>query len=234
MAGDKPQAGQLFRVKEGFAIPGGPDGFMRAYPTGALVDGGDPVATSHGHMMEPASTAVEAATAAPGERRLLGRVRLPSGGSVADVTQHRTGHAHQVGAAGVRTPTNVDQHEGAPDMVHALPPDHPDSPASVHAPLQPGLGVVADDADERGQNLAGGPKSSKAPAAVEKVAAKSVKAQAGEGSGEIGTAVAQGVDASGAGSDETGSTGTPEPDKQQGAQASSGRSGGRRGGSSGS
>jgi hypothetical protein len=39
-------------------------------------------------------------------------------------------------------------------------PRHP--AASPFAPLQPGAGVVADDADERGQNLAGGPPASKA------------------------------------------------------------------------
>lgn len=34
--------------------------------------------------------------------------------------------------------------------------------ASSFAPVQPGAGVVADDADEKGQNLAGGPKASDA------------------------------------------------------------------------
>lgn len=34
--------------------------------------------------------------------------------------------------------------------------------ASAFAPAQPGAGVVADDADEKGQNLAGGPKASDA------------------------------------------------------------------------
>ena len=34
--------------------------------------------------------------------------------------------------------------------------------ASSFAPVQPGAGVVADDADEKGQNLAGGPKASEA------------------------------------------------------------------------
>jgi hypothetical protein len=32
--------------------------------------------------------------------------------------------------------------------------------ASAFAPLQPAAGVVADDVEERGQNLAGGPKAS--------------------------------------------------------------------------
>jgi hypothetical protein len=39
-------------------------------------------------------------------------------------------------------------------------PRHP--AASAFAPLQPAAGVVADDADEKGQNLAGGPKASDA------------------------------------------------------------------------
>jgi hypothetical protein len=34
--------------------------------------------------------------------------------------------------------------------------------ASSFAPVQPGAGVVADDADEKGQNLAGGQKASDA------------------------------------------------------------------------
>jgi len=45
-------------------------------------------------------------------------------------------------------------------MVHALPPEDENSPASTFAPMQPAAGVVADDADEKGQNLAGGPKAS--------------------------------------------------------------------------
>jgi hypothetical protein len=39
-------------------------------------------------------------------------------------------------------------------------PRHP--AASSFAPMQPALGVVADDVDENGQNLAGGPKASEA------------------------------------------------------------------------
>ncbi len=94
-------------------------------------------------------------------------------------------------------------------MVHALPPSHPDSAASVHAPLQPGLGVVSDDADERGQNLAGGVKSSESAAKVKGVAAKAGKVTPqGEGSGEVGSAVPQAGDAA----DEESLT--PEPDKQ--------------------
>jgi hypothetical protein len=246
MAGNqKPQAGQLFRVREGFAVPG-PDGFLRTYPTGALVDGGDPIAASHGHLMEPAANKVEQATAAPGERRVLG-IRLPQRQTVEQVTAHHAGQAHEVGPAHVRVPTNLSTtelrvedgapvadetetetdetptaiREGGPDVVHALPPEHPDSPASVHAPLQPGLGVVADDADERGQNSAGGPKSSEAEAAVKKAAAQKVTA-AGEASGERGIAVAQGGDASG------GTTETIEPDKQGATKQQSGRSSGSR------
>ena len=45
-------------------------------------------------------------------------------------------------------------------MVHSLPPEDENSPASPFAPMQPSAGVVADDADEKGQNLAGGPKAS--------------------------------------------------------------------------
>lgn len=42
----------------------------------------------------------------------------------------------------------------------AVDPLHP--AASAFAPLQPAAGVVSDDADERGQNLAGGPTASEA------------------------------------------------------------------------
>ena len=207
MADSRPQAGEVYKVREGFAVPGD-GGFMRTYTAGSLIDGGDPVATSHRALLEPASNSVEQATAAPGERRSLGGLRLPSGRLLGDVTAHRTGHAHETGARSVRTPTNIDPVEGGPDMVHALPANHPDSPASVHAPLQPGLGVVSDDADERGQNLAGGVKSSESDAEVKKVAARRGKvAKQGEGSGEVGTPVAQAGDA--APEDAL----TPEPDK---------------------
>lgn len=43
-------------------------------------------------------------------------------------------------------------------------PRHP--AASAFAPAQPAMGVVSDDADDKGQNLAGGPKASEANAAL--------------------------------------------------------------------
>jgi hypothetical protein len=132
----EPAGETLYRVREGFAIAG-PDGFMQPYVAGALVKSSDPVATSHAVYLEPASEgAVEAATAAPGERR---RLRLPSGRTLADVTARRD------------TPT------GGSMAPHNLDPSDENSPASPFAPAQPAAGVVAPDvADE--QNLAGGPK----------------------------------------------------------------------------
>lgn len=44
-------------------------------------------------------------------------------------------------------------------MPHALPPEHPDSPASPFATEQPAAGVVADDVPKE-QNPAGKPKAS--------------------------------------------------------------------------
>jgi hypothetical protein len=172
MARDQaPKAGELFRVREGFAVPGA-DGFMRTFPVGALVDGGDPLAKSHKALMEPASSAVEKASAAPGERRVLG-LRLPSGRSVAEVTEHRTGHAHENAAGTARVPTNVDEHEKESDM-HALPPEHPDSPASTFAPDQPGRGVVADDVPT--EEAAGAEKAADATVADAKAEGGNTKA----------------------------------------------------------
>jgi hypothetical protein len=57
------------------------------------------------------------------------------------------------------------------DMVHSLPPEHEDSPASVFAPMQPTAGVVADDVDEKGQNPRGGPKASEFKPSEEEVKA---------------------------------------------------------------
>jgi len=38
-------------------------------------------------------------------------------------------------------------------MVHTLPPEHPDSPASTFATVQPGAGVVADDVEPKDGHL---------------------------------------------------------------------------------
>lgn len=145
MPRSSPSASGPYRVKEAFAVPDG-DGFLRVYRVGALVGESDPIATTHGDLLEPASSrVVEQATAGPGERRSL---RLPSRVTDKQATQHRTGHAHTTG-------TGV-------DMPHLLPPEHPDSPASPFAPGQPALGVVADDVPDE-QNKAGKPKAADAP-----------------------------------------------------------------------
>lgn len=56
-------------------------------------------------------------------------------------------------------------------MVHHLPPEDVNSPASTFAPSQPGLGVVADDVPDS-QNVVGAPKAADVTAEqVEKIAA---------------------------------------------------------------
>ena len=47
-------------------------------------------------------------------------------------------------------------------MPHIYPPEDPRSAASTFAPHQPGAGVVADDAEEKGQNPGGGTPASEA------------------------------------------------------------------------
>lgn len=145
---------QLWRVKESFAVPGADYGMMRPYPVGAMVSGDDPIAVTHRHFLEPAANAVEQATAAPGQRRNL---VLPSGVTQQQAVQHRTGHAHRT--------------SGDTEMVHTLPPEDVNSPASTFAPSQPGLGVVADDVPDS-QNVVGAPKAADVTAEqVEKIAA---------------------------------------------------------------
>jgi len=158
---DETQDPAVYRVKEAFAVPAA-DGFPRTYAVGKLLSGGDPLATSHRALLEPVANAVEKvtvelATAEPGGRRR--RLRLPSGVDLTQATEPHTGSAHPK-----ETP-----------MVHTLPPEDPNSPASAFATEQPGLGVVADDAAD--QNPGGGPLASEvadssAVAEVAKAAAK--------------------------------------------------------------
>ena len=60
--------------------------------------------------------------------------------------------------------------------------------ASSFAPVQPGAGVVADDAEEKGQNLAGGPKASDAEKkfSPDDEVVKAHQGQAGPASTEVG------------------------------------------------
>ena len=69
-------------------------------------------------------------------------------------------------------------------MPHMYPPEDERSPASPFAPLQPAAGVVADDADEKGQNLAGGPKAAEAGNLGRDVVEEREKAYSGEFTGE--------------------------------------------------
>jgi len=129
------------RVKEGggFAVFN-QDGIPRAYASGQLVLPDDPIVRSHGHMLEPAETGIEQATASPGERR---RLRLPKGNTVKGATEANPNGRNQSVAP------------------HALDPSDPASPASTFATAQPAAGVVADDVPDE-QNPAGGPKASDA------------------------------------------------------------------------
>jgi hypothetical protein len=139
-------ATELFRAKEGFAVPGA-DGLPRVVPNGALLRGDDPLVATHRGLLEPASNAaVEAATAAPGERRNL---RLPSGRPLSEVTEYREGQPHHLTTA-----------EGDTTMPHrgSLDPSDVNSPASTFAPAQPAAGVVAPDVPDV-QNPAGAPKA---------------------------------------------------------------------------
>lgn len=158
MAGTS-SGGEVFRVRESFAIPDA-DGFLRTFAAGSLIAGVDRIVGSHRAFLEPVGDSVEAATAAPGERRSL---RLPSAVRQRQATKHQTGHAHT-----------------GDDMPHLLPPEDPNSPASPFAPLQPAAGVVADDVPSE-QNLAGGPKAADAPAA------ETVVVDSQNNSGEAGT-----------------------------------------------
>lgn len=142
---------QLYQVREGFAISD-PDGMPRVYPANALIRADDPLVQTHAALLKPASSsAIEQATAAPGERRDL---ILPSGQPLSVVTQHRTGHAHS------QAVVETEGDDMAPTR-GGIPPEDPRSPASPFAPAQPAAGVVADDVPDS-QNLAGAPKAADA------------------------------------------------------------------------
>ena len=59
-------------------------------------------------------------------------------------------------------------------MVHTLPPEDINSPASTFAPSQPGMGVVADDVPDS-QNLEGKPKAAEVAAEQVEVIAQARK-----------------------------------------------------------
>lgn len=148
MARGKGGSGEVWRVKEGFALPD--EGFLRAYAPGQLLRGDDPVVKSHAQFLEPASNAVvESMTAEPGERRTL---RLPQGTTVEGATAHETGHAHTGTPRGRRADTV------SPHRDRNVKPGDPESPASEFAPAQPAAGVVAPDVTED-QNPAGAPQT---------------------------------------------------------------------------
>lgn len=122
----------------------------RLIQEGTIVGHDDPILKSRRELFQPMSDYIEQTTQAPGEVR---PIRIPSG-----VTAEEASKARDV-RNGPRT-TREDT-----DMVHHLPPEHPDSPASPFAPGQPAAGVVADDVPPE-QNPAGGPKASDAPTIV--------------------------------------------------------------------
>lgn len=81
-----------------------------------------------------------------------------------------------------------------PDTPEVFDSRHP--AASAFAPVQPGAGVVAEDVEEKGQNLAGGPKASDAEkqySATDEVVLAH-QGQAGPASTEAGGELKQPVD----------------------------------------
>ena len=131
-----------YYVRETFHVATRDGGMPRTVVANSTVEASDPVVKTHRSLLQPMSERIEQTTAAPGEQR---PIRLPSGVTAEEATKARD---TRVG------PRNVKEN----DMPHALPPEHPDSPASAFAPLQPGAGVVADDVPAE-QNPAGGPKA---------------------------------------------------------------------------
>lgn len=109
------------------------DGWPRVIGAGTLIADDDPIVKTHRGLLQPVSEYIEQTTARPGEHR---PVHIPD-----DPSQQR---------------------QGEEPMPHTLPPEDPDSPASTFAPVQPAAGVVADDVEAKGQNLAGGPTAAAA------------------------------------------------------------------------
>src|ERR1044072_8375078 len=87
------QRSGLMRVREGggFAVPD-QDGLPRVYQRGQLLLPDAPIIKSHGHLLEPAETGIEQATAAPGEKRSL---RLPKGRTVKGATEANPNERNQ-------------------------------------------------------------------------------------------------------------------------------------------
>lgn len=138
-----------FRARSSFAVPGA-DGMPRLIQEGTIVGHDDPVLKSRRELFQPMSEYIEQTTQAPGEVR---PIRIPSGVTVEEATKARD---VRDGPRSTREDT---------DMVHHLPPEHEDSPASPFAPGQPGAGIVADDVTDA-QNPGGGTKAADAPTIV--------------------------------------------------------------------
>lgn len=137
----------LYRVREGFAVPGD-GGVLRAYQIGDLLHAADPLVKSHAALLEPAT---EHATGRSDEVARA-ELRLPGGQTVEGATAHQGSHAE-------RTTSEIEDRRNRGEDVprrDAIPTSDPRNPASEFAPLQPGLGVVAPDVPDS-QNTAGGP-----------------------------------------------------------------------------
>jgi hypothetical protein len=136
-----------YRATSSFAVPGA-DGMPRVIQEGTIVGHDDPALRTRRELFQPMGEYIEQTTQAPGEVR---PIRIPSGVTAEEASKARD----------VRDGPRTTREET--DMVHHLPPEHPDSPASQFAPGQPAAGVVADDVPAE-QNPAGGPKAADAPA----------------------------------------------------------------------
>jgi hypothetical protein len=130
------------------------DGVPRHIRRGDVVAGDDPILKTHAAQFQPVDSLIEKATAWPGERRAVRfpeRVTAQEASAAADTPHHRT-------QPGPTTPETTEETQEE-TVGHTLPPEHPDSPASPHAPFQPAANVNADDVPDE-QNPTGGPRAS--------------------------------------------------------------------------
>jgi hypothetical protein len=129
---------EYHRCRAPFAAPA--NGTVQVIFAGTIVTADDWRYRASPGSFVPLADTVETATAAPGERRA----------DVETATQ-APGERRNVRPGPPKGRNRTMPHRSS------LPPEHPDSPASVEAPMQPAAGYVAPDVPDE-QNPAGGPK----------------------------------------------------------------------------